>query len=158
MRQIPFYNTRLEGSFWGEKQRVSREVTVNSVYDRFKETKRFDALKCDLEQQKRECWQAHVFWDSDVAKWIEGVAYTLEYEKNKRFEEKVDELIDDMCASQLENGYYNAHFNIYNTDKRLTIRDKHELYSLGHLTEAAIAYYHATGKDKLLNLVVILIV
>lgn len=153
MKQIPFYNTRLEGSFWGEKQRVSREVTVNSVYDRFKETKRFDALKCDLEQQKREGWQAHVFWDSDVAKWIEGVAYTLEYEKNKRFEEKVDELIDDMCASQLENGYYNAHFNIYNTDKRLTIRDKHELYSLGHLTEAAIAYYHATGKDKLLNLV-----
>ena len=88
MRQIPFYNTRLEGSFWGEKQRVSREVTVNSVYDRFKETKRFDALKCDIEQQKREGWQAHVFWDSDVAKWIEGVAYTLEYEKNKRFEER----------------------------------------------------------------------
>ncbi len=153
MRQIPFYNTRIEGGFWGEKQRVSREVTVDAVYDRFEETKRFEAMKCDKAQHEREGWQPHIFWDSDAAKWIEGAAFTLEYEKNERFEEKIDNLVDMMCASQLENGYYNAYFNVYDTDKRFTIRDKHELYCLGHLTEAAIAYYHATGKDKLLGLV-----
>lgn len=153
MRQIPFYNTRIEGGFWGEKQRVSREVTVDAVYDRFEETKRFEAMKCDKAQHEREGWQPHIFWDSDCAKWIEGAAYTLEYEKNDRIEEKIDNLVDMMCASQLENGYYNAYFNVYDTDKRFTIRDKHELYCLGHLIEAAVAYHHATGKDKLLGLV-----
>jgi len=153
MKQIPFYNTRIEGCFWGDKQRVSREVTVNAVYDRFKETKRFEAMKCDKEQQEREGWRPHIFWDSDAAKWIEGAAYTLEYEKNKRFEDKIDELVDIMCNSQLENGYYNAYFNVYETDKRFVTRDCHELYCLGHLIEAAVAYYHATGKDKLLGLV-----
>lgn len=54
MRQIPFYNTRIEGGFWGEKQRVSREVTVDAVYDRFEETKRFEAMKCDKAQHERE--------------------------------------------------------------------------------------------------------
>ncbi len=153
MKQIPFYNTRIEGCFWGDKQRVSREVTVDAVYDRFKETKRFEAMKCDKEQYEREGWRPHIFWDSDAAKWIEGAAYTLEYEKNKRFEDKIDELVDLMCNSQLESGYYNAYFNVYDTENKFTTRDCHELYCLGHLIEAAVAYYHATGKDKLLGLV-----
>ena len=153
MKQIPFYHTRIEGGFWGEKQKTSREVTVDAVYDRFKETKRFEAMKCDREQHEREGWKPHIFWDSDAAKWIEGAAYALEYEKNEEFEDKIDGLVDMMCNSQLENGYYNAYYNVYDTDKRFTVRDHHELYCLGHLIEAAVAYYHATKKDKLLGLV-----
>ena len=153
MRQIPFYNTRLTGSFWGEKQKVSKNVTVNAVYDRFKETKRFEALKCNGEQQQKEGWHSHIFWDSDVAKWIEGVAYYLENNRDERLEAMTDALIDDMCASQKDDGYYNCYYNVYETDKRFTNRMNHELYCLGHLIEGAVAYYHATGKDKLLNLV-----
>lgn len=153
MNKIPFYKTKLEGSFWGEKQKVSREVTINSVYDRFKETKRFEALKCDLAQQEREGWRPHIFWDSDAAKWIEGLAFALEHGRDEVLEAKADELIDDMCANQLENGYYNCCYNIYNTDQKFKTRHEHELYCLGHLIEAAVAYYHATGKDKLLGLV-----
>lgn len=153
MKQIPFYNTRIQGGFWGERQKTSREVTVDAVYDRFEETHRFEAMKCDREQHEREGWKPHIFWDSDAAKWIEGAAFTLEYEKNEQFEEKIDRLVDMMCNSQREDGYYNAYFNVYETDKRFTIRDNHELYCLGHLIEAAIAYYHATKKDKLLLMV-----
>lgn len=153
MKQIPFYQTRLEGSFWGERQRVSREVTIRSVYDRFKETHRFDAAKCDLAQQQREGWRPHIFWDSDMAKWIEGLAYSLEQGRDAELEALADEIIDDMCSSQLENGYYNCYFNLYDTENRFRIRADHELYCLGHLIEAAIAYHHATGKDKLLGLV-----
>lgn len=153
MKHIPFYHTKLEGAFWGEKQRVSKDVTVDAVYDRFAETKRFEALKCDAEQQAREGWHTHFFWDSDVAKWIEGAAYILERGRNAALEAKVDAVIDDMCANQMADGYYNCFFKIYDTDKRFTIRDRHELYCLGHLIEAAIAYQHATGKDKLLCMV-----
>lgn len=153
MNQIPFYCTKIEGGFWGNKQKTSREVTVDAVYDRFEETKRFEAMKCDREQHEREGWKPHIFWDSDAAKWIEGTAFTLEYEKNERFEKKIDKLIDMMCNSQREDGYYNAYYNVYDTDKRFTVRDNHELYCLGHLIEAAVAYYHATKKDKLLKMV-----
>ncbi len=153
MKQIPFYNTRIEGGFWGDRQKTSRDVTVDAVYDRFQETHRFEAIKCDREQQVREGWKPHIFWDSDAAKWIEGAAYSLEYEKNEQLEEKIDRLVDMMCNSQREDGYYNAYYNVYETDKRFTTRDNHELYCLGHLIEAAIAYYHATKKDKLLGLV-----
>ena len=153
MKQIPFYHTKLEGAFWGEKQRITREVTIDAVYDRFKETHRFDAIKCDIEQQQREGWKPHIFWDSDAAKWIEGLAYALESGRDERLEAMADALIDDMCAHQLKNGYYNCYYNIYDTDKRFSIRHEHELYCLGHLIEAAVAYRHATGKDKLLGLV-----
>lgn len=153
MKHIPFYSTRIEGGFWGDRQKTSREVTVDAVYDRFEETHRFEAMKCDREQHEREGWKPHIFWDSDAAKWIEGTAYTLEYEKNEQFESKIDRLVDMMCSSQLEDGYYNAYYNVYDTDKRFTVRDHHELYCLGHLIEAADAYYHATKKDKLLGMV-----
>lgn len=153
MKHIPFYHTTLTGSFWGEKQRISKDVTVDAVYDRFAETKRFEALKCDLEQQQREGWHAHFFWDSDIAKWIEGAAYILERGRDDALEAKVDAIIDDMCANQMDDGYYNCYFKIYETDDRFRTRDHHELYCLGHLIEAAIAYHHVTGKDKLLGLV-----
>lgn len=109
-------------------------------------------MKSNLEQHKKEGWKPHIFWDSDATKWIEGTAYTLEYEKNEEFENKIDRLIDMMCNSQREDGYYNAYYDVYETDKRFTIRDNHELYCLGHLIEAAIAYFHATGKDSMLTL------
>ncbi len=153
MKHIPFFNTKIKGSFWGERQDVSKNVTIDAVYDRFKETKRFEALKCNKEQQEKEGWSSHIFWDSDVAKWIEGVAYALEEKRDESLEKRIDDLIDDMCASQLENGYYNCYYNIYNSDKKFAYRMNHELYCLGHLIEAAVAYHHATGKDKLLGLV-----
>ncbi len=153
MKHIPFYNTKLEGSFWGEKQRVSREVTIDAVYDRFEETKRFAALRCDLAEQERDSWSSHIFWDSDTAKWIEGAAFALEHKRDGRLEAKVDALIADMCRNQLDNGYYNSYYNIYDTHNRFKLRGEHELYCLGHIIEAAVAYYHATGKDQLLNFV-----
>ena len=153
MKTIPFFQTKLEGFFWGEKQRVIRTVTLDAIYDRFCESKRFEALKCDADQQKKEGWRPHIFWDSDAAKWIEGLAYVLEQDRSERLEAKADEMIEDMCRSQREDGYYNCYYNVYAPDKRFTIRGDHELYCLGHLIEAAIAYRHATGKDRLFGLV-----
>ncbi|MBR6556836.1 MAG: hypothetical protein IKT60_05330, partial [Clostridia bacterium] len=59
MNHIPFYKTDLIGSFWGEKQRILREVTIDAVYDRFDETHRFAALKCDKDMQERDGWNPH---------------------------------------------------------------------------------------------------
>ena len=71
MKRVDFSNTKITSGFWAEKQKLMRDVTIKAVYDRFFETGRFDAFKCDESSPV----MPHIFWDSDVAKWIEGVAY-----------------------------------------------------------------------------------
>lgn len=93
-----------------------------------------------------------VFQDSDFSKWIEAVAYSLTVHPDPELEKTADEAIDIVCKAQLEDGYLDTFFIISNIEKRFTnLRDAHELYCFGHLTEGAVAYYQATGKDKLLN-------
>jgi len=93
-----------------------------------------------------------VFQDSDFSKWIEAVAYSLTQYPDPELEKTADEAIDIVCKAQLDNGYLDTFYIISDFDKAFTnLRDAHELYCFGHLTEGAIAYYQATGKDKLLN-------
>lgn len=93
-----------------------------------------------------------VFQDSDFSKWIEAVAYSLTQHPDADLEKTADEAIDIVCKAQLENGYLDTFYIISDFDKSFTnLRDAHELYCFGHLTEGAVAYYQATGKDKLLN-------
>ena len=93
-----------------------------------------------------------VFQDSDFAKWIEAAAYSLMWHPDEKLENTLDEAIDDIIAAQRPDGYLNTYFIITGLDKRFTnLMNEHELYCLGHLLEGAIAYYQATGKDKLLK-------
>lgn len=93
-----------------------------------------------------------VFQDSDFSKWIEAVAYSLMNHSDSELEMIADDAIDIVCAAQQENGYLDTYYIISGMDKIFTnLRDHHELYCFGHLTEGAVAYYQATGKDKLLK-------
>ena len=134
--------------FFEKKQKMLRESTVWAVYERFKETGRFDAFACD----KNAPIKPHIYWDSDVAKWIEGVAYLTKVKKEPELEKIVDHVVDLIEKNQLENGYFNSYFIPCEPENIFKNRDCHELYCAGHLIEAAIAYYDATGKKKLLDL------
>lgn len=102
--------------------------------------------------QMEERFYGFVFQDSDLYKWIEASAYSLAQNRDKSLEELVDGAVDCICAAQEEDGYLDTFYTINNPEKRFTnLRDHHELYCLGHLIEGAVAYYEATGKDKLLN-------
>ncbi len=93
-----------------------------------------------------------VFQDSDAGKWLEAVAYALTLFPDPELEAKADELIDIIAAAQDKDGYLNTYFTIKDQDKRWTnLCEGHELYCSGHLIEAACAYYEATGKKKLLD-------
>ena len=93
-----------------------------------------------------------VFQDSDAAKWLEAVAYSLNLFPDEALEKEADELIDLIANSQDEDGYLNTYFTIKDREKRWTnLLEGHELYCAGHMMEAAVAYYEATGKDKLLT-------
>ena len=147
MKTVDCKNIKITGGFWKEKQDMINSVTLKSVYDRFKETHRFDALDCTWKEGDPD--MPHVFWDSDIAKWIEGLAYSLNYSENKELEKLADEAIAKLIKNSDENGYYNSHFLV--TGERFTDRTEHELYCAGHLMEAAVAYYEATGKKELLD-------
>ncbi len=149
MTGINFRNVDITGGFWKKKQDMLKETTVYAVYERFKETHRFDALKCQWTEGEPD--MPHIFWDSDVAKWIEGVAYLLEKGKYPELKKIADEAIDLIIKNSDENGYFNSHFLVTRQDKRFTLRNEHELYCAGHLIEAAVAYYKATGEDRFLK-------
>ncbi|MBQ7907752.1 MAG: glycoside hydrolase family 127 protein [Clostridia bacterium] len=149
MERVDFSSIKITGGFWASKQELVRNVTVKAVYDRFYETGRFDAFKCD----ENAPIKPHIFWDSDVAKWIEGVAYLTHEKREPELEKIVDGVVDEIEKNQDENGYFNSFFLLPDERKnQFKYRDCHELYCLGHLIEAAVAYYNATGKDKLLKL------
>jgi DUF1680 family protein len=93
-----------------------------------------------------------VFQDSDAAKWLEGVACSLMSQPDPELEARADKVAETIVAAQQPDGYLNTYYTINAPDKRFTnLRDNHELYCLGHLIEAAVAYYRATGKRLLLD-------
>ena len=91
------------------------------------------------------------FDDSDVYKALEGIAYSLINNPNPELERKADEWIDKIAAAQQEDGYMNTYYTLTGLENRWTNMDKHEMYCAGHMIEAAVAYYQATGKRKLLD-------
>ncbi|GAA6265652.1 glycoside hydrolase family 127 protein [Ruminococcus sp. f11] len=93
-----------------------------------------------------------VFQDTDVAKWLEAVGFSLACYPDEALEKTADEVIDLIADAQCEDGYINTYFTIKEPDKRWTdLCEGHELYTAGHLMEAAVAYYEGTGKRKFLE-------
>lgn len=112
----------------------------------------FEALPEDPKNPDPDKFYGFVFQDSDFAKWIEAVGYSLVNHPDAELEKIADEAIDIVCAAQTEDGYLDTYYIINGMDRIFTnLRDHHELYCFGHLVEGAVAYYEATGKDKLLK-------
>ncbi len=96
-----------------------------------------------------------VFQDSDLAKWIEAASYMLMWRKDEETEKNIDACVDLIEKVQLEDGYLDTYYILTGIEKRWTnLRDNHELYCAGHMLEAAVAYYRATGKRKLLDVMI----
>lgn len=94
-----------------------------------------------------------VFQDSDLAKWIEAVSYQIMSEPNVEIEQVVDDTINIIGEAQQADGYLNTYFTLKEPNNKFTnLCECHELYCAGHMIEAAVAYFEATGKDKLLKI------
>ena len=110
-----------------------------------------ETLPDDPENPDPDRFYGFVFQDTDFSKWVEAVGYSLTRHPDPALEETADRAIDIVCAAQLDNGYLDTYYILNGMEKSFTnLRDYHELYCLGHLIEGAIAYYQATGKDRLL--------
>lgn len=93
-----------------------------------------------------------VFQDTDVAKWLEAVGFSLAAYPDEELEKTADEVIGIIEKAQCEDGYLDTYFILEKPDMRWkNLCEGHELYTAGHLMEAAVAYYYGTGKRKLLD-------
>ncbi|SCB60378.1 hypothetical protein GA0061105_110182 [Rhizobium aethiopicum] len=147
------------GGFWGKWQDAVCNSTAETLLDRCVEAGMLKAI--DVSQPSPgvvipiQPWggTTQMFWDSDLGKSIETIAYSLYRRPNRQLEARADEIIDMYEKMQDKDGYLNAWFQRVEPSRRWTnLRDHHELYCAGHLMEAAVAYYQATGKRKLLDI------
>ena len=148
---IPFQSVTLTDGFWKDRSDLNKNVSIANVRKRFEETGRFDALRFNYATSGKK---PHFFYDSDVAKWMEAVAYLLEQDPEAMREHELlcEELIDCMERAQRQDGYLNSEHQQVSPHLIFSNRDRHELYCAGHLIEAAIAYHKATGRDRFLKI------
>lgn len=97
--------------------------------------------------------QGVVFQDTDVAKWLEAVGFSLAKKPNPKLEAIADEAIELIARAQCDDGYLNTYYTITGEPRWSNLFEGHELYTAGHMIEAAVAYYQATGKRKFLDVV-----
>lgn len=157
-RPLPVPNVKVSG-FWGDRQDAICEHTAETLLDRCVEAGMLDQIDISKPNpgivipRHSGLVSTQMFWDSDIGKSIETVAYSLYRRPNPRLEARVDEIVDMYERLQAPDGYLNSWFQRIEPGKRWTnLRDTHEFYCAGHLMEAAVAYYQAAGKRKLLDI------
>ncbi|KAI5254632.1 DUF1680-domain-containing protein [Aureobasidium subglaciale] len=156
--QITFIHTTITpNTLLGQRRQAASANTLQYQLDVLKKTGRYDAFKLEwhpIYDRTPEVWPIpdHLFWDSDVAKWIEGACYFLQQQAMPEISQAVDELVSMIRSAQQPDGYLNIHYTVVEPGKRFTnLKDMHELYNCGHLIEAALAHKALYGNDQLLS-------
>ncbi len=150
-RPLPLRDVRITGGFWAERQETNRVRSIPHIIEQCAGTGRIEALR--LQWKPGQSPVPHIFWDSDVAKWLEAASYSLSTHPDPTLEREAGEIVGLLERAQMPDGYLNSHFIQVEPEKRWTnLRDCHELYCAGHLIEAAVAHAEATGSRRFLDL------
>lgn len=158
LASIPLKDIQIQDRFWKERLDLVRKEIIPYQWEAMNDrVPNAEPSHC-IENYRIAAGQAQgsfygeVFQDSDLAKWLEAVAYVLSFQPDPKLEKLADEAIELVCAAQQSDGYLNTFFTIKEPDQRWrNLREGHELYCAGHMMEAAVAYFEATGKRRLLD-------
>ncbi len=157
---VPFHEVEMTSEFWRPRLITQRKVLVPFAFEKTEPgVSHLQAAADFLEGKKVEGHRPHRFIDSDLYKVMEGAAYLAQLQDDPELEEQFDRIVKVISAAQEPDGYlYPSHTTGVGTEKSMMgnkpytfVVHSHELYNMGHLYEAAIAYYQATGKDQLLK-------
>jgi DUF1680 family protein len=148
----------IHGGFWKRWRDLIGSVTLFHQLEEMRAEGHVDALQLDQRMHRGRAvgddwyWGASIFWDSDLAKWLEAASAYLEQAKDDRLEEAIDDIVACFERAQTPDGYVNSHILTWRPRHRFkNLRDLHELYCAGHLIEGAVVHYEATGKQSFLN-------
>jgi len=151
---VNFSNVNVTDNFWKPKMDlVATKTLAACIYQTEEKTPRIRNFE-KVARKKGEKHEGVFYDDSDVFKALEAISYAIKTSHDKNLEAKADEWIDKIAAAQLEDGYLNTYYTLSGLDKRWSDMSMHEDYNAGHMIEAAVAYYDATGKRKFLDLVI----
>ena len=158
---VPFTSVKVTDSFWGQRLNASREVTIPLAFSKCEETGRYTNFVNAAHPSDTIKVGGLAFDDTDVYKTIEGASYLLQTYPDKKLAKYIDSVLVIVAAAQEPDGYLTT--CVTNQCTRLsgwwgTHRwekiNSHELYNSGHLYEAAVAHYRATGKRTLLDVAI----
>jgi hypothetical protein len=147
------------GGFWAPRLDAIRTTTVRVLYDRCVAAGMLEQIDPKVPSpgvripfHVGALVSTQMFWDSDLGKVIETMSYCLARQRDPELERIIDAITDKYAALQLPDGYAGSWYLRIQPGQRWTnLRDCHELYCAGHLIEGAVAYYEATGKRKLMD-------
>ena len=152
----------IQDGFWQRWRDLIGETTLAHQFEELRADGHLDAMLLDRRMHRGRAladpwaeagyWGGSVFWDSDLAKWLEAASARLEQTRDPALEAHVDEIIGLFEQAQRPDGYVNSHILTWRPHHRFkNLRDLHELYCAGHLIEAAVVHSEATGQDRLLQ-------
>ena len=160
---VPFTYVKVTDSFWGQRLKASREVTIPLAFSKCEETGRYENFAKAAHPSNDYKVEGFSFDDTDVYKTIEGASYSMQTYPDKKLDKYIDSVLMVVAAAQEPDGYlYTArtmnpqHPHEWAGSKRWEkVEDlSHEFYNLGHMVEGAVAHYQATGKRTFLDVAI----
>ena len=155
---VPPSRVTIVDGFWKRWRDLVGTTTLFHQFRQLQGEGQIDALALDQKMHRGRAvgddwyWGGSIFWDSDLAKWLEAASARLEQTRDPELEKLVDDIIVRFERAQQPDGYVNSHILTWRPRHRFkNLRDLHELYCAGHLIEAAVVHHEATGKDTLLS-------
>lgn len=160
LETINLKDIHIKDYFWDRYVRLVREVIIpyqwDAMNDRIPDAEPSHCLENFkiAAGRKEGSFYGAAFQDTDIAKWLEAVGFSLASKRDPELEKTADEVIDLIADAQQEDGYLDTYFIICEPGRRWqNLCEGHELYTAGHMMEAAVAYYQGTGKRKFLDVV-----
>ncbi len=161
--QVPFTDVKVSDTFWGQRLKASREVTIPLAFSKCEETGRYDNFVRATKPDSTYHVGGFPFDDTDVYKTIEGASYLLQTYPDAALEAYIDSVLVIVAAAQEPDGYLNTarqmnpwHPHAWVGPERWSEVEggSHEFYNLGHMVEGAVAHYQATGKRNFLDIAI----
>ena len=158
---VPFTKVKVTDSFWGQRLKASRDVTIPLAFSKCEETGRYTNFEKAANPSDSYEVKGYSFDDTDVYKTIEGASYSLQTYPDKKLVHYIDSVLDIVAKAQEKDGYlYTSrtmnpkHPHEWAGDKRWSkVEDlSHGFYNLGHMVEGAVAHFQATGSRKFLDI------
>ncbi len=160
---VPFTSVKVTDTFWGQRLKASREVTIPLAFSKCEETGRYENFVKAANPSPTYKVEGFSFDDTDVYKTIEGASYSMQTYPDKKLEKYIDSVLAIVAKAQEPDGYLftartmnPAHPHQWAGSERWEkVEDlSHEFYNLGHMIEGAIAHYQATGKKNFLDIAI----
>jgi len=149
---VKFSDVTIDSQFWSPRLETNRTVSIPHNLDTCEDTGRIDNFRHASGTPAKAPFRGHIFHDSDVYKVLEGVAYSLHTHPDPELAARLEEIIKLIAGSQEPDGYVNTWFSVAEPEKRWqNLQHAHELYCAGHMFEAAVAHYYATGSRTFLD-------